>query len=156
MTGSFRTTKSGSSTVGSFNINPNVDSQTDFIGGDQTWRFRIYSDPSYNFLMTSFPGKFFILDTSLTPPTATFTSLIADGSGGNLNARTKNSISEGEPARKINFSTTDIPNGSTVKWYIKNVTTQNADFVATSGTAKVTSRFTLNSSDAYAQWTGSG
>jgi hypothetical protein len=158
MSGTFRTFKSGSLTVGSFNINPTEDSQTDFIGGNQDWRFHIYSDPDgipQNRVAT-FNGVITTLDTSLTAPVAKFTSLTADGPGGNLNARAKNSISEGEPARQIDFATTDIPNGSTVKWYIKNVTSQNADFVATSGTATVTSRFTLHNPDAYAIWNGSG
>ena len=156
MRGSFRTSVSGGVTVGSFNINLTEDSQTDFIGGNQDWRFHIYSDSNYQFRVATFNGVITTLDTSLTPPVATFTSLTADGPGGNLNARTKNSISEGEPARQIDFATTDIPNGSTVKWYIKNVTSQNADFVATSGTATVTSRFTLHNPDAYAIWNGSG
>ncbi len=156
MTGTFRTFVSDGITVGNFNINPKEDSQTDFIGGDQDWRFKIYSDSNYTFRVANFVGKFRTLDTSLTAPVAKFTSLTADGPGGNLNARTKNSISEGEPARQIDFATTDIPNGSTVKWYIKNVTSQNADFDATSGTTTVTSRFTLHNPDAYAIWNGSG
>ena len=156
VTGSFRTSVSGGVTVGSFNINPREDNQTDFIGGDQDWRFYIYSDSNHVFRMVGFIGRFRTLDTSLAAPTATFTSLTADGPGGNLNARAKNFISEGEPPRQIDFSTTDIPNGSTVKWYIENVTSQNADFVATSGTEIVTSDFRLNNPDAYAQWNNGG
>ncbi len=155
MRGSFRTSVSGGVTVGSFNINPTEDSETDFISGNQDWRFKIYSDSNYNFIVANFNGVITTLDTSLTPPVATFTSLTADGTGSNLNAKTRNSISEGEPARQIKFSTTDIPNGSTVKWYIKHVTTDDADFDnIVSGTEIVTSDFRLDDPDLYAQHIG--
>ena len=141
VTGNFTTIKSGSEIVGTFNVSPNVDTQTDFIGGDQDWYVWIYSDSDFKYRISpeTFTQKFRIKDNSLSAPVVTF-DLINDQS---IAPKVRNNVIEGV-TRTVNVNTQNIENDDTIKWYIAHNGTTNLDFSATEGTITVTSGFTLD------------
>ena len=140
VTGSFTTSTVGSEVVGSFTINPTEDNQTDFIGGGQNWTFSVYTDRLYNYEILN-TTTFNILDTSLSAPVATFSSLIPDTTTG---PKIYNTLDEASTIT-VDVATENIKNGDLIYWSIINNTTQNADFsTPLSGSATVSSGFTLN------------
>lgn len=145
VTGDFITTRSGSDTISTFNISPDVDTETDFIGGNQDWYVKIYTDSNtdgtfnYQISPEDFTQKFRIKDNSLSAPVVTF-DLNSDRPTA---PKVQNTVIEGV-TRTVTVGTQNIQNGDSIKWYITHNGTTNADFSATEGTITVTSGFTLD------------
>jgi len=141
VTGDFTTIKSGSEIVRTFNISPNIDTETDFIGGNQDWYVKIYSDSEFEYQISpeDFTQKFRIKDNSLSAPVVTF-DLFNDQS---IEPKVRNTVIEGV-TRTVKVNTQNIQNGDTIKWYIAHNGTDTVDFKETSGTVNVTSGFTLD------------
>ncbi|ADD95519.1 hypothetical protein [uncultured phage MedDCM-OCT-S08-C964] len=125
-----------------FNVSPKVDNKTDWIDSiAHDWRIRIYTDANYNYEVNqNFNGRFRILDNSLTAPSAKLTSLSADTTTG---VKINNEMNEHDSIT-IQVETLDIHNGQTIGWEIVHITTSDADFLATSGTATVSSGYQID------------
>lgn len=137
VSGSFTTNSNGAGTA---TISPKEDNVTDFIGGNHDFRVDFYTDPAYKYqINTDFAGRFRILDNSISAPTAFFPDLVNDKTSGNI--RANNEINEGDSVT-YSVATRNIPNGDTIKWYVKHISSESADFASTSGTATVNSGFT--------------
>lgn len=141
--GDFTTSlNSNGEVVGQFNVSPKVDNKTDWTDSvTHDWRIRIYTDANYNYEVNrNFNGRFRILDTSRTAPTAKLTSLIADATTG---VKVKNEVNEGTSIT-VDVETLDIHNGQTIGWEIEHINTNASDFTATSGTATVSSGYQID------------
>ena len=127
--------------VGQFNVNPTEDNKTSWINGSHQWAIEIYTDANHIYEVNqNFNRKFQILDTSLTAPTAKLTSLSADT---NTGVKVNNDVNEGNSIT-IAVETLDIHNGQTIGWEIEHIDTNASDFIATSGTATVSSGYSID------------
>jgi hypothetical protein len=114
---------SGSFTItsgtGSFSVTSIADATTE---GNETFTISVrIGSTAGTIVVTSDPIT--IIDTSQNP-TYTFTGVPAN-------------INEGSTGT-FTVTTTDVPNSTTLFWTINNITSQNADFTATSGSFTIT------------------
>ena len=142
-TGSFTTSQVNGEVVGQFTVTPKSDNETNWTTGNHSWRIKIYTDANYIYEVNQlgFDASFRILDNSLSSPTATITSLIADTTTG---IKIYNNVDEGKTL-SVDVETFDIHNDQPIGWEIVNISTNNSDFVTTSGTAIVSSGYSIDS-----------
>jgi hypothetical protein len=109
-----------SNNAGSFTVTTTADATTE---GAETFRVQIRTSSTTGTLQAT-SNLVTINDTSLTPTYAfgTIPTSINEGSSGTF---------------RVN--TTNVPNGTTLYWTVRNVTTAAADFSATSGSFSITS-----------------
>lgn len=108
------------SNTGSFTVTPTEDNTTE---GSENFTVALYSDSAYVFEEARFVNTV-INDTSLDPPTYSFSSA--------------SSVSEGD-SLSCSVTTTSVSNGTTLYWTINHGTTTSADFTSTSGSFAINS-----------------